>query len=87
MSGVKPGSFKVFILYTIQAIFLALTTFLSNFALGSQLKMSLVSCDGGEKDKNSKAENVLSDNWTSEGRLDQLVNSSASTTVYVIYTI
>ncbi|XP_048575305.1 zinc finger ZZ-type and EF-hand domain-containing protein 1 isoform X2 [Nematostella vectensis] len=31
---------------------------------GSQLKMSLVSCDGGEKDKTTKAENVLSENWT-----------------------
>jgi hypothetical protein len=31
--------------------------------------MSLVSCDGGEKDKNSKAENVLSENWSSEGTL------------------
>ncbi|KAK3717323.1 hypothetical protein QZH41_011553, partial [Actinostola sp. cb2023] len=38
---------------------------------GTQLKMSLVSSDGGEKDKNSKAENVLSENWTSEAYLSE----------------
>ncbi|XP_031567894.1 zinc finger ZZ-type and EF-hand domain-containing protein 1-like [Actinia tenebrosa] len=49
---------------------------------GTQLKMSLVSCDGGEKDKNSKPENVLSENWTSEAYLSEngkkLVNMTFS---------
>ena len=29
--------------------------------------MSLSSCDGGHKDNLSKPENVLTDNWSSEG--------------------
>lgn len=35
--------------------------------LGGFLKMSLSSCDGGHKDNLSKPENVLTDNWSSEG--------------------
>ena len=36
---------------------------------GVILKMSLSSCDGGHKDNLSKPENVLTDNWSSEGKL------------------
>lgn len=36
--------------------------------LGAILKMSLSSCDGGHKDNLSKPENVLTDNWSSEGK-------------------
>ena len=36
---------------------------------GRFLKMSLLSCDGGHKDNFSKPENVLTDNWSSEGRI------------------
>ena len=37
------------------------------FLAGGYLKMSLSSCDGGHKDNLSKPENVLTDNWSSEG--------------------
>lgn len=31
--------------------------------------MSLSSCDGGHKDSLSKPENVLTDNWSTEGKV------------------
>lgn len=49
---------------------------------GCFLKMSLLSCDGGHKDNFSKPENVLTDNWSSEGRIILLF---VTVVVFVFY--
>ena len=54
------------------------STFSCGYFLGGYLKMSLSSCDGGHKDNLSKPENVLTDNWSSEG----IVRFYATISVY-----